>query len=106
MVSWFSVRPKSLGSLCATDATLVEHHIQPIRLFATEIGFSKLDTMSEAEVVAQQQLIEPAVRQLFQHFLKQRAPASKPITRETPKVGRNDPCPCGSGKKYKKCCLH
>jgi uncharacterized protein YecA (UPF0149 family) len=22
----------------------------------------------------------------------------------TPKVGRNDPCPCGSGKKYKKCC--
>jgi SEC-C motif/Protein of unknown function (DUF1186) len=25
--------------------------------------------------------------------------------RETPKVGRNDPCPCGSGKKYKKCCL-
>ena len=26
------------------------------------------------------------------------------IVRETPKVGRNDPCPCGSGKKYKKCC--
>ena len=26
------------------------------------------------------------------------------IRRETPKVGRNDPCPCGSGKKYKKCC--
>lgn len=25
-------------------------------------------------------------------------------TREAPKVGRNDPCPCGSGKKYKKCC--
>ncbi len=31
---------------------------------------------------------------------------SKPATvkRETPKVGRNDDCPCGSGKKYKKCC--
>ncbi|MFQ5489801.1 MAG: SEC-C metal-binding domain-containing protein [Phycisphaerae bacterium] len=26
------------------------------------------------------------------------------IRRETPKVGRNDPCPCGSGKKYKQCC--
>lgn len=25
--------------------------------------------------------------------------------RETPKIGRNDPCSCGSGKKYKKCCL-
>ncbi len=28
----------------------------------------------------------------------------KPVKREAPKVGRNDPCPCGSGKKYKKCC--
>ena len=26
--------------------------------------------------------------------------------REDPKVGRNDPCPCGSGRKFKKCCLH
>lgn len=28
----------------------------------------------------------------------------KPVKRELPKVGRNDPCPCGSGKKFKKCC--
>ncbi|MGI8956703.1 MAG: preprotein translocase subunit SecA [Chthoniobacterales bacterium] len=27
-----------------------------------------------------------------------------PVRREMPKVGRNDPCPCGSGKKYKNCC--
>jgi preprotein translocase subunit SecA len=27
----------------------------------------------------------------------------KTVKREEPKVGRNDPCPCGSGKKYKKC---
>ncbi|MBL4889073.1 MAG: YchJ family protein [Candidatus Lindowbacteria bacterium] len=27
-----------------------------------------------------------------------------PIIRANPKVGRNEPCPCGSGKKYKKCC--
>jgi preprotein translocase subunit SecA len=33
--------------------------------------------------------------------------AAKPLTfrREEPKAGRNDPCPCGSGKKYKKCCM-
>ena len=31
--------------------------------------------------------------------------ASQPVARAGPKVGRNDPCPCGSGKKYKKCCL-
>ena len=29
---------------------------------------------------------------------------TKPVVRDEPKVGRNDPCPCGSGKKYKKCC--
>ncbi|MBE6541624.1 MAG: preprotein translocase subunit SecA [Ruminococcaceae bacterium] len=28
----------------------------------------------------------------------------KPVVNSTKKVGRNDPCPCGSGKKYKKCC--
>jgi hypothetical protein len=28
----------------------------------------------------------------------------KPIVRPGSKIGRNDPCPCGSGKKYKKCC--
>lgn len=32
------------------------------------------------------------------------APASSAIVRATPKIGRNEPCPCGSGKKYKKCC--
>jgi preprotein translocase subunit SecA len=29
--------------------------------------------------------------------------AEQPVRRNEPKVGRNDPCPCGSGKKYKKC---
>jgi preprotein translocase subunit SecA len=29
---------------------------------------------------------------------------TKPIVNQQPKVGRNDPCPCGSGRKYKKCC--
>lgn len=29
---------------------------------------------------------------------------SKTVKRKTPKIGRNDPCPCGSGKKYKHCC--
>ena len=30
--------------------------------------------------------------------------AKQPIVKDK-KIGRNDPCPCGSGKKYKKCCL-
>jgi len=28
----------------------------------------------------------------------------QPIVHDGPRIGRNDPCPCGSGKKYKKCC--
>ncbi|MDG2412611.1 MAG: SEC-C metal-binding domain-containing protein [Halioglobus sp.] len=31
-------------------------------------------------------------------------PPQETIVRSTPKVGRNDPCPCDSGRKYKKCC--
>jgi len=27
-----------------------------------------------------------------------------PILRDTPKIGRNDPCVCGNGRKFKKCC--
>lgn len=47
------------------------------------------------------------------HFLKQddnwyfndaEYPQVQQYIRETPKVGRNEPCPCGSGKKFKKCC--
>jgi len=33
------------------------------------------------------------------------APTPGQMARKPPKVGRNDPCPCGSGKKFKKCCL-
>jgi preprotein translocase subunit SecA len=32
------------------------------------------------------------------------AASQEPVKRSEPKVGRNDPCPCGSGRKYKKCC--
>lgn len=56
---------------------------------------------------------EPKVHQERSRFLKHDGSwyyvdgqLPKPVTRrhDTPKVGRNDPCPCGSGKKYKKCC--
>jgi preprotein translocase subunit SecA len=44
-------------------------------------------------------------RTLETHGSAEEAAAAKPQTvqRQAPKVGRNDPCPCGSGKKYKKC---
>ncbi len=47
-----------------------------------------------------------AARQALQARAAENAHAqsSIQIVRSTPKVGRNDPCPCGSGKKYKNCC--
>lgn len=41
---------------------------------------------------------------LGEQFAKTRAISYKKQTRKK-KIGRNDPCPCGSGKKYKKCCI-
>ena len=94
------------GPLNSKDAAFTEECIQAIKLFATEAGLEQLGSMSEAEVFAQQQLIEPNVLRLFQHFFEQRTPVTQTVVRDQPKVGRNDPCPCGSGKKFKKCCLH
>ena len=37
-------------------------------------------------------------------FLDGKVSRPDPIRRDAPKIGRNDPCPCDSGRKYKKCC--
>lgn len=38
------------------------------------------------------------------YFREGREGVRKPVVHEGPRVGRNDPCPCGSGRKYKRCC--
>jgi SEC-C motif-containing protein len=38
------------------------------------------------------------------YFVDGQTIGPKPVVREGPRIGRNDPCTCGSGKKYKKCC--
>jgi SEC-C motif-containing protein len=38
------------------------------------------------------------------YFENGRTPSVKQVVRDAPKIGRNEPCPCGSGKKHKKCC--
>ena len=72
-------------------------------------GFDMFDAMIDA-------IREDTVRMLFTIQVRKSAPAPKReqvlnegaqhhnIQRKTSKVGPNDPCPCGSGKKYKKCC--
>jgi uncharacterized protein len=50
------------------------------------------------------------VRGIYRHFQTQRSAEHQSLgnistfRRTTPKIGRNDPCPCGSGKKFKQCC--
>lgn len=51
-------------------------------------------------------LIPSHVEILHRARLAQANPFATSTKESFPKVGRNDPCPCGSGKKYKKCCLN
>lgn len=48
----------------------------------------------------------PAVIGDIYRFWKIQRASANPIQRESDKIGRNDPCPCGSGKKFKQCCGH
>jgi uncharacterized protein YchJ len=48
--------------------------------------------------------IYPYILPMSPRFVKAMRPELYQNKKDEPKVGRNDPCPCGSGKKYKKCC--
>ena len=78
-----------------------------IALHGAEENSEKLDALSEEEYIASIERIQPAALRLYDYWSAnpQQPEAKKPIVNGT-KVGRNDPCPCGSGKKFKSCCLH
>lgn len=72
------------------------------------------DTRGEVEFVARyvQDGEENTLREVS-HFVREQGrwyfttghhPSARQVVRSEPRVGRNDPCTCGSGKKYKKCC--
>lgn len=52
---------------------------------------------------AMQSAIDASPSKMQQLMMRYQRP--KQQVREYPKIRRNDPCPCGSGKKYKNCCL-
>jgi uncharacterized protein len=76
-----------------------------LALCADEAGNALLpiDTETEAEITAEAPDMIPVCVFGIRDFWRERMSQSSP-TRNPPKVGRNDPCPCGSGRKYKKCC--
>ena len=60
--------------------------------------------ISEEEMAQMQRKQQRELSLIHGQLGRDKAEAPKPVTRPQEKVGRNDPCPCGSGKKYKKCC--
>jgi len=82
--------------------------LTPLLAFTGETDWRGHD-YADDEVETIQRAIAPNVRAIHAFWLARRAehtPAATPVRHSAPRVGRNDPCPCGSGKKYKKCCLH
>jgi uncharacterized protein len=79
--------------------------LTPMLLYGTEEGWKELKDNPALADRHQDfaDAIGPCVIGIRDYWLPQRKAAST-FRRETEKVGRNDPCPCGSGKKYKKCC--
>lgn len=64
------------------------------------------DTVSEEGIEAAEQIVEAQYGAQDSEASRDQGQAegsNEPVRRDTPKVGRNDPCPCGSGKKYKQC---
>lgn len=82
--------------------------LAPILAFTAETSWQGHDHSHDG-VVNIQNAIAPNVREIHAYWLERRSdavPTTSPVRRSEPRVGRNEPCPCGSGKKYKKCCLH
>ncbi len=92
---------------------LFDEMFEGIRQKVTDMIF-KVRLTAEAEMQSVYQVSNMVHEQLqgYDHLAQDMADqqeAAQPqriqqIKRDVPKVGRNDPCPCGSGKKYKKCC--
>jgi len=92
------------GEMPPQDMKQLEHCMYPIRYFATDEGYDALQAMDISEIQALQQSIQPRLEELYHHFFRPHEFVNATFVRASPKVGRNQPCPCGSGKKYKKCC--
>ncbi|WP_437883030.1 UPF0149 family protein [Pseudomonas sp. LRF_L74] len=78
--------------------------ISVIALHCTEEGEKIVAGFTPEEYETSLDLIEASAIELHAYWLARREPLL-PVRREEPKVGRNDPCPCGSGKKHKQCCM-
>jgi uncharacterized protein len=64
----------------------------------------RTETLTPAERDEVHNSLAASLPQIYKFFQAKRQPVIEPFKRTEPKVGRNDPCSCGSGKKFKNCC--
>lgn len=76
-----------------------------IRGFTDEEKRQLQDFMKQGIPVGYDNMTPKQKREKFVSAQDHRSKLGKQRTQEIAKIGRNNPCPCGSGKKYKKCCL-
>ena len=79
-------------------------HLQIKRQDEAELIEQKRREEAERQQLAFQHAQASALPEAEQEAGQQAEAPQQPMVRDAPKVGRNDPCPCGSGKKYKQCC--
>lgn len=75
-----------------------------IALFGTEEGWDELEQLDEQTQGEFRDMVPAVVRAIYNYWQVVRNPPTT-VRRGEPKIGRNDPCPCGSGQKYKQCCM-
>lgn len=75
-----------------------------LALFGTAEGWDELEKLDDETVAGFREMVPAVVRTIYNHWQAVRN-APQTVRRDAPKVGRNDPCPCGSGQKYKQCCM-
>jgi preprotein translocase subunit SecA len=78
-------------------------HLQIKRQDEAELIEQKRREEAERQQLAFQHAQASALPEAEQESGQQAEAPQQPMVRDAPKVGRNDPCPCGSGKKYKQC---
>jgi preprotein translocase subunit SecA len=86
-----------------------EYQREGYEMFMEMISYIKMDTLEKLCLVRIQREdeVENIRKKQKEDYILSRGedtPAKQTIKHEGGKVGRNEPCPCGSGKKYKKCC--
>ena len=94
-----------VGVLIPIMALAYEHHPDPeMRPYKEPVSIERREKL----IVG----VAASVPAIYRYFAAERKLEAHKLSsvrtfrRDTPKVGRNEPCPCGSGKKFKHCCAN